>query len=49
VQPAVARMSRAALTFDTHGLPHGDPGLRDRLGLPPATSLDEVLSQSVSL
>jgi uncharacterized protein YbjT (DUF2867 family) len=44
VQPAVARLSRAALTFDTHGLPPGDPGLRDRLGLPPPTTLDEVLS-----
>jgi uncharacterized protein YbjT (DUF2867 family) len=47
VQPAVARLSRAALTFDTHSMPPGDPGLRERLGLPPATSLDEVLSGSV--
>jgi uncharacterized protein YbjT (DUF2867 family) len=44
VQPAAARLSRAALTFDTHGLPPGDAGLRDRLGLPPPTTLDEVLS-----
>lgn len=44
VQPAAARMARAALAFDTHDLPHGDPGLRDRLGLAPATTLDEVLA-----
>ncbi len=44
VQPAVARMCRAALTFDTHALPLGDPGLRDRLGLPSPTTLEEVLA-----
>jgi uncharacterized protein YbjT (DUF2867 family) len=44
VAPAVARLSRAALAFDSFDLPHGDPGLRERLGLPRAGTVDEVLS-----
>ena len=47
VRPVVARMGRAALVLDTTDLGGGDTGLRDRLGLPPATTLEEVLSAPV--
>jgi uncharacterized protein YbjT (DUF2867 family) len=46
--PPVARMSRAALAFDTSDLPPGDTGLRARLGLPPATTVDDVLSSGLA-
>ena len=43
LSPAFARMSRMALLMDTEDLGLGDPGLRERLGMPPAPSVRDVL------
>jgi uncharacterized protein YbjT (DUF2867 family) len=41
--PSFARKNRLALVMDTTELGQGDPGLRDRLGLPPARTVSDVL------
>jgi len=41
--PTFARQNRLALVMDTTDLGVGDPGLRDRLGLPPPRSVSQVL------
>ena len=41
--PTFARQNRLALVMDTTALGEGDPELRDRLGLPPARTLSDVL------
>lgn len=43
VAPAFARQNRAALLMDTISLGTGDPTLRERLGLPPAVTITDVL------
>ena len=41
--PTFARQNRLALVMDTTDLGEGDPGLRTRLGLPPARTVSDVL------
>jgi len=43
--PTIARQNRLALVMDTVDLGEGDPGLRDRLGLPPARTVGDVLDR----
>jgi uncharacterized protein YbjT (DUF2867 family) len=42
--PTFARQNRLALVMDTTDLGEGDPDLRDRLGLPPARTVGDVLN-----
>jgi uncharacterized protein YbjT (DUF2867 family) len=46
ISPTFARQNRLALVMDTTDLGEGDPDLRDRLGLPPARRVDDVLAPS---